>query len=96
MELHLENDGFLVKNGRLFCNSRYITETQGALLLRPDRDLIASVVAAGGSGGVSVQMELPFANVNQTVTWSTATGTAKLLQDPEQVLPFSLVGYPPR
>jgi len=86
------------------CGRIDITETEGTLLLRPDRALIASIAEAARSGSetsalasVAVKMELPFANPPRTVTWSVSgsgTKVPSLLQEPEQVLSFGFAGVP--
>ena len=73
----------------------YINETGATLLLRPDRDFIANIAASAEASSVSVKMELPFATPSRTVTWSASEGVDNLLQEPEQVLHFSLEGLPP-
>ncbi len=72
----------------------YINETSATLLLRQDRDFIAHIAASAEASSVSVQLHLPFATPPRTVTWSASNGFDNLLQQPEQVLHFSLDGLP--
>ena len=72
----------------------YINEAVGTLLLAPDPEIIAAAVMPGATGA-KVSMDLPFATPPRTEHWSATTPSAgKLLSEPEQVLSFSLAGFP--